>query len=161
EGALNEVNNLLRQMRTLAVHAANTGVNSTDDIAADQAAVDAAVASIDRISSSTQVNGKALLDGSFTGQGFQGGANSSDTVNVDIAATDSSTLGVNSLDLAGNAAGAIDSIDAAIKSISSARADLGSTQKYTLETTVNSLGVAQENIQSSASTITDADMAAE
>ena len=161
EGALNEVNNLLRQMRTLAVHAANSGVNSTNDIAADQAAVDAAVASIDRISSTTQFNGKLLLDGSYSGQTFQIGANSTDTVSVDINAQDTGTLGVDALDLAGDAAGAIDSIDLAISSVSSDRASLGSTQKYTLETTVNSLGVAQENIQASASTITDADMAAE
>ena len=59
EGALNEVHNLLQQMRTLAVHAANSGVNSAADIAADQAQLDKAVASIDRISTTTKFNGSA------------------------------------------------------------------------------------------------------
>jgi flagellin len=161
EGALNEVNSLLRQMRTLAVHAANSGVNSADDIAADQAAVDAAVASIDRISASTQFNGKLLLDGSFSGQTFQVGAYSSDTVSVDINAVDTGTLGVDALDLSGDAAGAIDALDTAIASVSSDRADLGAIQKYTLDTTVNSLSVAEENVRSSESAIRDVDMAAE
>lgn len=161
EGALNEVNSLLRQMRTLAVHAANSGVNSSSDVAADQAQLDAAVASIDRISSTTQFNGKMLLDGTYSAQTFQVGANSSDTVNVTIGATDSTTLAINSLDLSTNASGAIDSIDAAITTVSSTRADLGATQKYTLETTVNSLSVAQENISASESTIRNADIAAE
>ena len=41
------------------------------------------------------------------------------------------------------------------------RAALGSFQKDTLETTVNSLGAARENISQSESTIRDADIAAE
>lgn len=161
EGALNEVHNLLRQMRTLAVHAANAGVNSADDVAADQAALDAAVASIDRISTSTRFNGKVLLDGTFTAQNLQIGANSSDTVAVSIAAQDTATLGVDALDLSTDAAGAIDALDAAITTVSTTRADLGSTQKYTLETTINSLTIAEENIRASESTIRDADMARE
>ena len=36
EAALNEVHSLLRNMRTLAVHAANAGVNDANDIAADR-----------------------------------------------------------------------------------------------------------------------------
>jgi len=161
EGALNEVHNLLQEMRTLAVHAANTGVNSTADIAADQAQLDKAVASIDRIASTTKFNGKALLDGSYTSQVFQIGANSGDSVSVSIAHMDSSTLGVGSLTLSSGASAAITTIDTAIGTVSTTRAALGSIQKDTLETTVNSLAIAQENLQASKSTITDADMAAE
>jgi flagellin len=161
EGALNEVNSLLRQMRTLAVHAANSGVNSSNDVAADQAQLDKAVASIDRIASTTQFNGKMLLDGTYSAQTFQVGANASDTVNVSISSTDSTTLAVNALDLSTDPSGAITAIDAAITTVSSTRADLGATQKYTLETTVNSLSVAQENISASESTIRNADIASE
>ncbi|MCX6365717.1 MAG: hypothetical protein NTX57_03285, partial [Armatimonadetes bacterium] len=77
EGALNEVHSLLRQMRTLSVHAANEGVNSADDLAADQAAIAAAADSIDRIAASTRFNGKLLLDGSYTAQTLQIGEESS------------------------------------------------------------------------------------
>ena len=161
EGALNEVHNLLRQMRTLALHAANSGANSTEAVDADQAALDKAVEAIDRISDTTKFNGKALLDGSFTGQTFQIGSNSTDTVTLDIAGTDTSTLGVDALDLTGDAAGAIDAIDAAISTISDTRSELGSFQRNTLETTVNSLTIAQENTRASESTIRDADIASE
>src|SRR5713101_9768627 len=162
EGALNEVTNLLQEMRTLAVHAANAGVNSTADVAADQAQFDKAVASIDRIASSTKFNGKALLDGTYTAQQFQIGANSSDTVSLDITGQDSTTLGVNGLVLDGGTAGAaIDAIDTAIGTVSSNRAALGSFQKDTLEATVNSIAITQENIQASQATIRDADVAAE
>src|SRR2546421_246528 len=89
EASLNEVNNLLRQARTLAVHAANSGVNSSDDISADQSALNDAIASIDRIASSTKFNGKALLDGTFTAQTLQIGANSSDTYSVSVNGCDS------------------------------------------------------------------------
>lgn len=161
EGALNEVHSLLRQMRTLAVHAANAGVNSTADIDADQAALDAAVLSITRISDTTQFNGKALLDGSFTAQDLQIGSNSTDVIQVDIDDMDATALAVNALDLTAGAAAAIDAIDAAITTVSTARAELGATQKYTLETTVNSLTIAEENIRSSESAIRDADMSKE
>jgi flagellin len=161
EAALNEVHSLLRQMRTLAVHAANSGVNSDAAVAADQAALDKAVESIDRISTSTKFNGKALLDGTYTAQTFQIGANSSDTVSVDITATDSATLSVDSLNLTSDSASAIDAIDAAITTVSNLRSTLGSLQKNTLESTINSLSIAQENITASESTIRDADIAAE
>lgn len=161
EGALNEVTNLLQEMRTLAVHAANTGVNSTADIAADQAQLNNAVASIDRIASTTKFNGKALLDGTYSNEIFQVGANSTDTISLTIANQNSATLGVNSLTLNGSAAAAITLIDAAINSVSSIRATLGSYQKDTLQTTVNSLSIAQENLQASEANIRDADMAFE
>ncbi len=64
EGALSEVNRLLRTMRDLAVHAANTGVNDTASLAADQAQIRSAIESINKISSETQFGEKQLLDGS-------------------------------------------------------------------------------------------------
>ena len=161
EVALNEVHNLLRQMRTLALHAANSGANSTEAVDADQAALDKAVEAIGRISSTTEFNSKPLLDGSFTGQVFQIGSDSTDTVTLDIPGADPATLGVDALDLTGDPAGAIDAIDTAINSVSQTRSTLGSFQRNTLETTVNSLTVAQENVQASVSTIRDADISEE
>jgi flagellin len=163
EGALNEVHSLLRQMRTLSVHAANAGVNSTEDLAADQAAYNAAAASITRISDSTRFNGKLLLDGTFTAQQLQIGEESGDTTAVTIANSDAATLGVAAgvLTTPAGATAAITALDTAITTVSTARAALGATQKYTLETTVNSLSVSEENIRSSESAIRDADMSKE
>jgi flagellin len=64
EGALTEVNNLLISMRELAIHAANEGFNDSDQLAADQAEIENAIKTIDRIAANTQFGTKKLLDGS-------------------------------------------------------------------------------------------------
>jgi flagellin len=63
EGGLTEVNSLLRSIRTLAVHAANTGVNDANATEADQQQIKSALESIDRIATQTQFGTKTLLDG--------------------------------------------------------------------------------------------------
>jgi flagellin len=63
EGALTEVNSLLRSVRQLAVHAANTGVNDAAAVQADQTQIKSAIESIDRIATQTQFGNKKLLDG--------------------------------------------------------------------------------------------------
>src|SRR5205823_9856317 len=95
------------------------------------------------------------------GQVLQVGANASDTVSLSITNQSSSTLGVNALNLSSGAAAAITAIDTAIGTVSTNRATLGSFQKDTLETTVNSISITQENLQASEATIRDADIAAE
>jgi flagellin len=67
EGALDEVNNLLTKARELTLHAANTGVNDTNQLVADQSELDNVLASITRIGMSTQFGTKKLLDGSLSG----------------------------------------------------------------------------------------------
>jgi len=52
-------------------------------------------------------------------------------------------------------------IDAAISEISKLRGDMGSFQRYVLESNIRSLNVARENVMASESTIRDADFAAE
>ena len=64
EGALTEINNLLISMRELAIHAANEGFNDADQLAADQAEIENAINTIDRIAANTQFGTKVLLDGS-------------------------------------------------------------------------------------------------
>ena len=63
EGALTEINNLLISMRELAIHAANEGFNDVDQLKADQAEIDNATKTIDRIAATTQFGTKKLLDG--------------------------------------------------------------------------------------------------
>ncbi len=63
EAALNEVNALLRSMRNLALHAANTGPNDSVAINADQAQINSAIESLNRISANTQYATKFLLNG--------------------------------------------------------------------------------------------------
>jgi flagellin len=69
-GAINQQVTLLGQLRSLALQAANSGVNSTSTVAADQTQVDAIVNSIDSIATSTTFGGKYLLNGA-AGESFQ------------------------------------------------------------------------------------------
>jgi flagellin len=64
EGALNEVNSLLRQMRDLAVNAASDSNNNDDSRAALQAQVSSALTTIDQIANNTTYGSRQLLDGS-------------------------------------------------------------------------------------------------
>lgn len=75
EGALNEINSLLVKVRSLAIDSANSGVNDADALAANQAEIDNALDTINRIANNTQFGNKKLLDGSA---GVSGAANDSD-----------------------------------------------------------------------------------
>lgn len=64
EGALDEVNKLLRDARSLAIAAGNTATLDAAQIQANQAQLTSIVSSITRISQQTQFGQKKLLDGS-------------------------------------------------------------------------------------------------
>jgi flagellin len=64
DGALNETNALLLQIRGLAIDAANTGANDPNTLAADQAQIANALQTITRIANSTQFGKDQLLNGS-------------------------------------------------------------------------------------------------
>ena len=64
EGALIEMNEILRKLRSLALHAANTGVTAPDQVRADQAEVDSSIQTIDRIANTTRYSDQFLLNGS-------------------------------------------------------------------------------------------------
>ena len=63
DGALNEVSSILQRMRELSVQAAN-GTNEYEDRQSIQAEIDELQKEVDRISTDTEYNTKALLDGS-------------------------------------------------------------------------------------------------
>lgn len=65
EGALGEVSSLLLEVQSLTTQAANTGALSKEEIAANQLQVDSILASINRISNTTQFNGVKLLNGAL------------------------------------------------------------------------------------------------
>ena len=104
-----------------------------------------------------------------TGGSFQVGANNGasgvDKINVAISDVRTSalaggSLGAVSAKIASGDASAIDDIDKAIKSISTARANLGAYQNR-FEHTISNLSVTQENLSASESRIRDTDMAQE
>jgi flagellin len=67
EGGLNETESILQRMNTLAVESANGTYQDTTDRANLQKEVTALKKEVDRISTSTNFNGRSLLDGSLNG----------------------------------------------------------------------------------------------
>ncbi|MBX3678345.1 MAG: flagellin [Rhodocyclaceae bacterium] len=106
EGALAEVGNNLQRIRELAIQSANS-TNSASDRASLDAEAAQLIAEITRVSSQTSFNGLNLLDGSFTSQSFQVGANANQTISVNsIADSRATALGSNILLGAGTIIGA-------------------------------------------------------
>jgi len=104
EGALQESTNILQRIRELSIQSANS-TNSASDRASLQAEVNQSIAELNRISSDTEFNGLKLLDGSFTAQSFQVGANANQTINVSVAGATGEILGVHQLDTNNQTAG--------------------------------------------------------
>ncbi len=92
EGALAETSTLLQRMRELAVQSANAS-NSSADRTALQTEVTQLIAEMDRIATNTKFGTTALLDGTYTSQAFQVGANASETMSVSVASAKSTALG--------------------------------------------------------------------
>jgi len=63
EGALNEINALLVDIKSLLVETANKGALSDEEIDANQLQVDSAINTIDRIANATEFQGMKLLNG--------------------------------------------------------------------------------------------------
>lgn len=82
EGALNSIGNNLSRIRELAVQSANA-TNSASDRAALQKEVTQLKQEIERVATNTEFNGTKLLDGSFSKQAFQVGANAGQTIAID------------------------------------------------------------------------------
>jgi flagellin len=80
DSALGQISNLLNDVRGLVVQAANKGVLSTDQLAANQLQVDSSLEAIDRIAKVTTFQGRTILDGSldFTKSYSAGGSTVSD-----------------------------------------------------------------------------------
>ncbi len=175
EGALTEVHSILQRVRDLAVQAGNDS-NNVDSRAAITTEVTQLVDELERISDATNFNGIKLLDASAGAASdgvlsFQVGADgaASSQITVDLSTADIKTLAT---DLRAAivttdgfadptvAAATITTVDASIKSVSSARADLGAIQNR-FESTINSLQVSAENLSAAKSRIADTDMAAE
>ena len=92
EGALGEAGNILQRIRELAVQSANA-TNSASDRAALQSEVSQLTSELDRIATTTEFNGTKLLDGSFTAQQFQVGANANQTIGITVDGARATQLG--------------------------------------------------------------------
>ncbi len=166
EGGMNEIGNILVRFRELSVQAASDTIGDSE-----RGFIDKEVAQlkgeIDRISQSTEFNGRKLLSGEgdkLEVQIGQGNKAETDRFEFDLAATNASAdrLGVASLSVKTkeDAQSNLDTIDGAIQTLSSSRANLGAMQNR-LHSVVNNLGVYDENLSAARSRISDIDMASE
>src|SRR5438046_8699471 len=105
EGALGSVGDNLQRIRELAVQAANA-TNSASDRVALQSEASQLVSEVQRVGTQTSFNGIKLLDGSFSAQAFQVGANAGETISVaSIVDARTSALGSHSLTADGTITG--------------------------------------------------------
>ncbi|MSA22242.1 flagellin [Lactobacillus ruminis] len=165
EGALNESHSILERMRDLTVQGKN-GTLTDEDRASINKELSALHTELTRISTDTEFNKKTLLNTSDNKFTFQIGANAGQVIGVNIGnmggvsllgvAADKFTLGTGGA----NADTMLKSIDAAIKTVSDQRADLGAVQNR-LEHTINNLTTTNENLSEANSRIRDVDMAEE
>ena len=172
EGGLQATTDILQRMRELAVKARN-GTNGTADQTATNAEFAQMSDEITRISASTNLNGKNLLDGSAGTVTLQVGANTGSANHIDLVLSSkfdavSLSVGSGTLALTGatvtgattNIDNAITAIDAAIAAIGATRASLGASQNR-LTSTIQNLQNITENTTAAQGRVQDTDFAAE
>ncbi|MDZ3831828.1 MAG: flagellin [Sphingopyxis sp.] len=162
DSAAGNISNILVRMRDLAMQASN-GTLGDDDRSAIQTEVDALISQIGDVATRTTFNGNTLLNGSVSaGFDIQTGLDDGQVVNITIADLQASALGVASLDFstATGASGALSTLDTAIQTVATERANLGAQQNR-LSSAVDNLTSTVTNLSESKSRIEDTDFSAE
>jgi flagellin len=167
EGAINTLSDLVIRMRELGIQASSDTISDTERRMI-QREVQQSKAEIDRIVSTTEFNGKKVLNGGGSDPGFE--------VQVGIHAGQNNQLGVDdrrlnfSTDQMGltglnfstkeSAREDLAKLDFALEHISSLRATLGALQSR-FTTVAEGLGTSEVNLSAANSRIKDADVASE
>jgi flagellin len=163
DSALQEINNHLQTIRDIAVAASNSTTTAAQ-FSAYQAELQAALASIDSISTNTKFGTNVLLNGAAFN--IQIGPNSGDTVDIKSAFTNNASgaagLGItqNTLASTANAATLLGQVDTALATANSNLATIGAFENR-LSDQMTYLANAQSNTEASLMSIRDTDMAAE
>ena len=185
EGALAVIQDNLQRIRELLVQGAN-GTNGTDELTALDNEITERMTTMNDIANATTFNGIKLLDG--TGSAtlkLQTGANNGQTTTLNMSGEFRTTTGnvagdlnedntgttassaaaqaLNVIDITdanANFAGALLGLDNAIDNVSSKRSTLGATQN-SIESRVEYLQIARENLSAARSRIRDVDIASE
>lgn len=166
EGGMNEISNILIRFRELAIQSASDTIGDTERGYIEKE-VGQLKTEIDRISGSTEFNGKKLLNGEGEKLDIQVGQKNNpemDRITFDVGKLNvlASALGVDGLTVGdkGSAQNSLETIDGAINKLVENRAELGAMQNR-LASTVNNLNIYDENLSQAKSRIRDVDMASE
>ncbi|MEW6063527.1 MAG: flagellin [Nanoarchaeota archaeon] len=173
EGALGVIADNLQRIRELTIQGAND-TNSTTERTAIKLEVQSRLDDINRIARSTRSSNIYLLDGSRSTYMLQVGPNSTATQNtIDVgrvlATATAGALSLTSTVTVGaggvfenntSCRNFLDDLDVALIRIADRRAQLGALQNR-LESTIESISIALENLKSTNSRIRDLDIASE
>lgn len=162
EGAMDQQHAILQRTRELVVQASNTGVldgTKENDFTKIQDEIDELKTEFERINSDTEFNKKKLLDGSYSNQYLQLGANCGQGVSVTISKTDWKAIDVKTATSSTNST-KLDAVDQMLSTVSTMRSKLGAIQNR-LEYTIKVDDNTAENLQAAESRIRDTDMADE
>jgi flagellin len=175
EGYLQETQDILHRLRELSVQSAN-GIYSDEDRLMIQVEVSQLVDEVNRIASHAQFNGMNLLTGAFALDSAVGrtmqlqvGANMDQNERIFVGTMTAAALGLEnsqgdkgmiSISTPEEANQAIGSVDAALKTVSKQRADLGAYQNR-FEMAAEGVAIAAENMQAAESRIRDVNMASQ
>ena len=157
DGAMEELDQIAKRIRTLAVQGANDTQDTTSRSYIKKE-MDELTNEFNHIVSSTTFNDKNLLDGSQSSINIQIGHKAADGKDVAIASV--GTLSGAVVDAVTNAQGTISNMDTLIKKLDGIRADIGADQN-SLESNVRNISVTQVNVAAAESNIRDVDFAAE
>ena len=167
EGGLSEVGNILIRLRELSIQASSDTIGDRERGFIDKE-YQSLKQEVDRISNVTNFNGTPLLNGQAPKENLeiQVGARNNEADRIKFNVGDynisSETLGVSDIEAKSieSARESIDKLDEAIARVSGGRAGLGAMQNK-LQSTVNTIGVATENLSAARSRIADTDVAEE
>ena len=166
EGGLNETSSILTRMRELAIQAASDTLGDSDRSKTSME-YQQLKSELDRISQTTEFNGRKLLNGQGPKLDFQVGVGSNNTEDQISYNTSGLNSGVDSLGVSSavitskwSAQESLSKIDSALNKVSGQRSVLGSLQNR-LTSSSNNLMVYSENMSATNSRIRDVDFADE
>ncbi|UCD64697.1 MAG: hypothetical protein JSW34_04470 [Candidatus Zixiibacteriota bacterium] len=140
---LMDLRSQLTELRTLAIGAANEGFNNEEAQEAYQTAADAIVERYNDVIAESEYNGAVLFDG---GEGSLGTLAALEGIDLSSAEA---------------AEASIATIDEAIAEVDALQVDIGSTQRYELESELASLRITSQNLVAAESSLRDTDFVTE
>jgi flagellin len=166
EGGLNEISNMLIRLRELGVQAASDTIGDVErkflDVEYQQLKSE-----IQRITEATTFNGRDLLNGTGGVLDIQVGTHNDafkDRISFNASAANATleSLGLTAEGLGSKEAAqmSLDVVDRAMVSVNAIRANFGAMQNR-LQSTIQNLAIADENLSAANSRIRDTDVAAE
>lgn len=166
EGGLNEVSNILIRFRELAIQASSDTIGDTErkflDVEYQQLKSE-----LQRIAEVTRFNGRDLLNGTGGLMDIQVGIYNDDfkdRISFNTAAANSTLtalgMAAESLGTKEQAQMSIGAVDSAIVSVNAMRANFGALQNR-LQSTIQNISIAEENLSAANSRIRDTDVASE